>query len=122
MNESVPVQDQIEFSSVRDNFYRAAKLGLKAHIKWLDGKSYVARELLKNILLPMAMQGLEELGIAAPDRDEYLGIISERLISGVNGAAWQRAYVEKHNASMRELTKAYYNQQQTKLAVHEWTV
>jgi gamma-glutamyl:cysteine ligase YbdK (ATP-grasp superfamily) len=110
------------FDKARDNFYRAAQLGINAHLLWLDGKSYTAHELVKKILLPLAAQGLTDLDIAASDRDEYLGIINERVTARTNGANWQRAFVKKHGRNMYALTDKYREHQDDGQPVHEWTV
>jgi gamma-glutamyl:cysteine ligase YbdK (ATP-grasp superfamily) len=112
----------LQFDKARDNFYRAAQLGLRAHLHWLDDKSHPVTELLLNILLPMAQEGLDLLGVAASDSKEYLDIIRQRLETGTNGAVWQRAFVDKHGRDMQALTAAYFQHQHSGLPVHEWKV
>ncbi|MEJ2390416.1 MAG: glutamate--cysteine ligase [Gammaproteobacteria bacterium] len=122
VNLPTAVEWQLPFDKARDNFYRAAQLGLRAPLHWLDDKSYAASELLSKILLPLAFEGLERLGVAGSDRDEYLGIIRQRLESGTNGAVWQRAFVDRHGRDMQALTAAYFQHQQSGLPVHEWEI
>ena len=78
--------------------------------------------LLTEYLLPMAKDGLNQLGIDRQDISYYLGIIEQRIISGQNGAVWQRRYVKKHGKDMLALTRAYLKMQQSGQAVHEWTL
>ena len=121
-NLATPPEASLPFDKARDNFYRAAQLGLRAQLHWLDDKTYNSNELLLKVLLPMAQQGLEQLGVASSDSQEYLGIIQQRLQTGTNGAVWQRAFVTKHGRDMQALTAAYFQQQHGGLPVHEWRV
>ncbi len=113
---------RLEFNYVRDNFYRAARFGLGASFNWLDGRQVNARELLLEILLPLARSGLEQLGVATTDSREYLQIIEQRLRSNINGARWQRAWVEKHGRDMQALTQAYLKRQESGEPLHGWTI
>ena len=121
-NMSTAPEKLLEFDKARDNFYRAAQLGMNAHLLWLDGKSYSAYELVKKILLPMALEGLTNLNIASGDRNEYLGVIQERVSTRTNGATWQRAFVKKHGKDMFALTEKYREHQNSGLPVHKWTI
>ena len=120
--QALPIESQLEFDRARDNFYNAARLGLRSVCSWAQDKPIPMRELILKQLLPMAASGLDKLGIAHDDRDQYLGIICERVESGANGAHWQRAWVEKHGRDMAALTAAYVERQQTGEPVHDWTV
>lgn len=115
-----PIENQIPHSSTRDNFYAAARLGLKSSQRWLDGKDINARELILETLLPLAHKGLSSLGITDKDREKYLGIIYDRVKSGQNGTAWQRSFVEKHGRDMTQLTRAYIKNQNSGEPVHKW--
>lgn len=121
---------QMPFVQAKENFYLAAKHGLKGRIAWLSGsdkfnrstRSLPMKALLLDYLLPMARDGLCQLGIARQDIDYYLGIIEQRVRSGQNGAAWQRRYIEKNGKDMNALTLAYLKNQQSGQPVHEWEV
>ncbi|MBI1423386.1 MAG: glutamate--cysteine ligase [Gammaproteobacteria bacterium] len=122
IHQSMAPERQLHFDRARDNFYRAAQLGLRAQVHWLDAKMYPVAELLLKTLLPLAYEGLERLGVAASDSHEYLEIIRERLQTGTNGAVWQRAFVAKHGRDMQALTAAYFQHQHGGRPVHEWTI
>jgi len=122
INLTMPAELQLQFDKARDNFYRAAQLGLRAQLHWFENKTYPATELLLNVLLPMAQEGLHQLGVASSDIHEYLGIIQRRLETGSNGAVWQRAFVNKHGRDMQALTAAYFQHQNSDAPVHEWKV
>ena len=115
-------ESQLGFEHAKDNFYLAARKGLKATVHWFDGKPVSVHELLKDELLPLAYQGLQQLGVSTTDIKEYLGIIEQRLESGINGARWQRAYTAKHGMDMHGLTAAYLKRQESGEPVHTWTV
>jgi gamma-glutamyl:cysteine ligase YbdK (ATP-grasp superfamily) len=111
---------ELPFATARDNFYAAARDGLDAQLIWLDGRKGPVSSLLLDELIPLSRYGLGLLGIDAPDRDHYLGIVKARLNNACTGANWQRAYVARHGDDMQGLTEAYYQRQQSGLPVHEW--
>jgi CBS domain-containing protein/gamma-glutamylcysteine synthetase len=82
------VRDRIAFSEVKSNFLVAARNGLRAGFRWLDGSSRSAPELILEEALPLARVGLADAGVDPGDIDEYLGIIRERVESGTTGARW----------------------------------
>lgn len=112
----------IKFDKARDNFYAAARFGLRANLSWSNAEVLSVHELLEQQLLPMAESGLQQLGVDKHDRQTYLEVIAERLKSGMNGANWQRAFVSKHGADMTALTAAYLERQESGKPVHEWTI
>ena len=95
-----PIENQLPHSFTRDNFYAAARFGLRSSQRWINNEDINARDLILEKLLPLAHQGLTRLGISIEDSDKYLGIIHDRVKSGQNGAAWQRAFVKKHGRDM----------------------
>ena len=111
---------ELPFAQARDNFYKAARHGLQAHIGWLGGKRGTVQVLTQDVLLPLARQGLEQLDFDRNDVDDYLGIIEARVRTGRTGAAWQRAYVEKHGRDMQALTEAYLDRQRSGKPVDQW--
>ena len=115
-------EDQIDFPVVRQNFYNTGRYSLDASIHWLDGKLHPVGYLLSDQLLPMAYEGLRQLGINQVDADKYIKIIENRIMSGQNGARWQRKWVEKHGKDMDALSRAYLEHQHSQLPVHEWDI
>jgi gamma-glutamyl:cysteine ligase YbdK (ATP-grasp superfamily) len=122
MSAEVPPEQQLPFAIARDNFYAAAQHGMDAHVTWLDGQRSTVQHLLREQLLPMARQGLEQLEIDSDDINRYLGIIENRIHSGQTGSVWQRAYVERHGDDMAAMTNAYYAHQEQGAPVHEWNI
>ena len=111
----------LPFALARENFYEAARHGLDAEIHWLDnsGKRPVRHILAE--LVPIAAEGLAAQGMDEDLIEHYLDIISCRLASGRNGAAWQLAHFAKHR-DLHRLTATYLENQRTGRPVHEWAV
>lgn len=114
------VGDLISFYQARDNFYEAARFGLAANVTWRHEQSLPIKNLIKDSLLSLAREGLSILEVADELSKHYLSIIEDRLLSGQNGATWQRLYRAKHQCSFEELSCAYYDLQQTEMPVHKW--
>jgi len=115
-------EELMTFSVCRDNFYKAARLGLRTSIPWLNGETVPLSILFVEQLIPMARQGLMSMAIDVADIDLYLGIIEARVRSGRNGAGWQRDYVAKYGPNFNALTAAYLERQRQGAPVHEWTL
>jgi len=111
---------RLPFDIAKNNFYAAAREGIEAEVEWLERRSANLRQVLADDLFPRAAQGLAALGITAAETDRWLGIIADRLRTGQTGAAWQRAWVERHGQDPRALTAAYLERQESGLPVHQW--
>ncbi|GBE11169.1 carboxylate-amine ligase YbdK [bacterium BMS3Bbin12] len=118
----VPPEHELAFACARDNFYAAARFGLRANVGWFGERRGPVQALLLDELLPAARRGLRRLELDAADADEYLGIIEARVRTARNGTAWQRAWVERHGRDPAALTAAYLERQGAGAPVHEWTV
>src|SRR5262249_29174278 len=82
------VNPLMRFDDAKDNFFNAARYGLKSQIVWIDGESYRARRLILEKLLPMARRGLQDSQLAADDVERFLGIIEARVTNERTGAQW----------------------------------
>ncbi len=118
----MPPERELPFHLARDNFYRAARSGLTASVQWLGGASGTMSELCRELLLPEARAGLIGLGIDRDEAEHWLGIIEARVTTGRNGAAWQRAWVQRHGPDMHGLAEAYLERQESGTPVHAWAV
>ncbi len=117
-----PPEAQLPFSQVRDNFYLAARHGLQAQIRWLDGQRGTVAALLEREVLAMARAGLRLLEVAPDEIRRFMGVVEARVRTGQNGAAWQRRWVAKHGREMVALTAAYAERQWRGEPVHGWDV
>ncbi len=114
------LENLLGFMRARSNFYAAARLGLGAEVRWLDGKPVRVDQLILQQLLSKARLGLALLSVDRAESDHWLGIIEARVKTKMNGAAWQRAWVVRHGRDMAALSLAYLERQESGLPVHEW--
>jgi len=115
------IEDEIDFSVARDNFYAAARDGLSAQLTW-KSKKLSAQTLLKDELIPLAKQGLESLGLDTQDIEYYLGIIAMRVATGQTGSRWQKQCMQIFKGDFQAMTMQYLEHQQSGRPVHEWTL
>ena len=120
------ISKRLNFDDAKENFFAAARHGLNAQLKWLDGKSLSASALILNSLLPLARMGLKESKIDSSDIDKYLGIVDARVRSGQTGAQWMLnsfASLNRHQpADMRlsTLTSTILARQKEDKPVKDW--
>lgn len=79
---------EITFSSVKSNFYKAARHGLQSELD-IFGKHIGAEELCLDTLLPMAEKGLRDQQVDEKVISTYLGVIQNRIAKQQTGASWQ---------------------------------
>jgi gamma-glutamyl:cysteine ligase YbdK (ATP-grasp superfamily) len=118
-NEEEP---SLPFPEAKDNFYLAAKNGLDAHVNWNHGEKHRMRHLVLKQLLPRARDGLSKLEVDEPDIDAYLGVIEQRVASGLTGAEWQRRFMRKHPDEFKRMTATYLENQLRGEPVHQWEI
>jgi len=123
------IAKRLSFDAAKENFFAAARYGLNAQLRWLDGKRFSATSLILNELLPLARVGLKETGVDAGEIDKYLGILEGRVRSGQTGAQWMLnslASLEEHRGHepidmrTRTLTSTIIARQKEGKPVHEW--
>ena len=116
----------MEFEHAQQNFVTAARQGLGATLVWFEGVEMPAAQLILERLLPAAAAGLDRVGIAATDRDRYLGVIEQRVRSGRTGSRWMLqslAAMRDHGTPaerLNALTAAIVTRQTENRPVHEW--
>ena len=112
--------DEIPFAEARRNFYRAARHGLDAQVRWRGGEVGQLKDLLLRELLPRARLGLLGENIPEPEVHEFLNIVAERVERRQTGAHWMRAWLAKHGKDERALVLAYLERQTEGAPVHQW--
>jgi hypothetical protein len=124
-----PLWTQMSFAAAEENFYAGAKEGMAAKLYWPGIGSVTPDELTLRTLLPLAHQGLRELGMADDARERYLGVIEQRCLTRRNGANWQRAVVsdlERHGVdradALAAMFRRYVEHSHAGDPVHEWPV
>ena len=119
------INKQMDFESVRYNFYAAAQMGLDANFKWM-GRVRSAKDILLTKFIPWAYEGLQSMEVDQDDIDRLLGVIVERVRKRNNGATWAiRNFTTLLQQSTRaeasvSITRALYNLQNQALPVHTW--
>lgn len=76
-----------DFRVSKDNFIKAARTGLNSVFEWY-GKSYSAKELLLDKLIPQAEEGLKKSNVAPKDIEKYLGVFEKRVEAEITGSSW----------------------------------
>ena len=115
----------MSFDDCKGNFTAAARQGLKAQFRWINGRDYTARTLILDQLLPQAREGLRSRDVDPGDIDLYLGVIEERVHSGQTGAQWALDSLAgmkegSRDARYRALVASTYEQQRSGKPVHQW--
>ena len=115
----------LPFEAAKQNFSAAARYGLEANLRWVDGRTVPASTLISEQLLPLARRGLTERGLDAADIDRYLGVVEERVASGRTGARWaldSLAELRAENPGTRHrlLVRAMLDHQTRNEPVHTW--
>ena len=125
-DEERPLWSQMSFSAAEENFHACARAGIDARVYWPGVGEVPAAELVLRRLLPMAHDGLERWGVAAADRERYLGIIERRCVELRNGASWQAATFHKlyeqldRGDALREMTVRYRELMHSNEPAHSW--
>lgn len=121
----------LPFQYAENNFYRAAQKGLAARLIWPSTRQTQLQEMpVREIIaetLPLAEQGLDELGVDRQEIDKVSGNIKARLASGMTGALWQRRMLRKlkqgHDIeqSLTGLVENYNREYQKQISISEWS-
>lgn len=121
------VRERIDFGDAKSNFLAAARNGLKAGFRWLDGAPRSAPELILEHGLPLAESGLRGAGVSDEDIERYLGVVRTRVETGTTGARWitrslrgmkdQGTRFERFAA----VTAGLVARQKTGVPCHEWS-
>ena len=121
------IRKHIEYSDLRENFGRAARLGIESDCIWLKGKKMHVADLLKKELIPLAEHGLKLCKINKTDINKYMGVIKERVKKKTNGACWMldsysnllKTKVSKDEV-LTVLTHSIMKNQKTNTPIAKW--
>ncbi|WP_420386751.1 CBS domain-containing protein [Roseivirga sp.] len=84
------ISSKMDFDDARSNFIKAARMGLGAQFKWMNGQRIPSKQLILNELLPIAREGLDKAKIPGKEYEPYLDIIQKRVESERTGSQWLR--------------------------------
>ncbi len=117
-----PPESQLPFEHCKNNFYTCAKNGLNSNIQWFQQQIGI-RELLTDQLIPQAKQTLINKGVDKDEVGYYLDeVISSRVLSGQNGANWQKCFVKKYGKDFQGLTDKYLENQTKGDPIYKWKI
>jgi len=108
------------FTDAKNNFYRAAQLGLKHKTRWFSNKTDTLQKIILDKLLLEAETGLYKLGIDQADSKRYLSVIEQRVEQNRTGSEWQLNFLNAHQDDRTLLTLNYLKNQVSGRPVHEW--
>jgi len=120
------IERKMTFDEAKENFFSAARHGLKAPITWLGMHSQTSASLILGHLLPLAREGLRYARVDGGDR--LLGIIEERVRREQNGSLWAlRSFASMSDQVTKEqrsqaLVEATLANQKSGQPVHLWPV
>ena len=127
MSQKYPdITQVLRFSNARNNFLQACRTGLECHFNWINGESIAATDLIKNELLPIAADGLQQAGVDQADVDKYLGVILKRVESKQTGAKWAIKSITEMDKEIhpdervRSIVAEMEKQQNTDAPIHSW--
>jgi len=115
-----PPENSMPFADAKDNFYRAAQLGLKHKSRWSGNKTASLKNIILDKLLDEAETGLYKLGVNQEDSQRYLSVIEQRVEKNKTGSQWQLEFLNTHQDDSALLTLNYLKRQKSGLPVHEW--
>jgi CBS domain-containing protein len=120
------VPKRLDFDDAKANFVAAGRYGLKAGFTWFDNQAINAQELILDVLLPIAREGLLEATVDEDDVTRLLNIIEGRVSTGRTGAWWLVHSFQQMKAAgtsderLVALTAATADRQGSGRPVHEW--
>ena len=122
-----PLWTRMSFTTATENFLDCAKHGLEATVYWPGLGELPVVELIQRHLLPLAADGLRELGVEEDEIIRYLDVLSRRCVTEQNGASWQvdalRTYEERgldRPEALRAMARDYAHHMNIGNPVHEW--
>ena len=124
-----PLWSQMSFQAAEENLHAGARHGFGAQLYW-PGIGWVPPdELVLRRLLPLAYEGLAEMGVSSRAAERYLGVIERRCLARRTGASWQRdavAALERRgmdrDKALAGMLARYLELSCAGMGVHEWVV
>jgi hypothetical protein len=123
---------KMPFEYAHYNFYRAAQDGLDAKILWPTAdqnslKEHCISDIIKQVL-PMATDGLQELGVDANEIDRLMQVIEHRLATKQTGSVWQLKHLQKLEGrldkpeALKQLMFDYMIHSDSGIPVSKWLI
>ncbi|HMB67797.1 MAG TPA: glutamate-cysteine ligase family protein [bacterium] len=123
------VRAVLGFDQAKSNFLAAARQGLEAQFEWIGGCVLPASTLIREQLVPMAREGLQEARVDRDDIERFLDVIEQRVDRRQTGATWllgsygnMKEGGIKMGEIMGALVSATLSRQKEGNPVHEWSL
>jgi len=120
------------FEYAHRNFYRAAQDGVEATLLWptvcAGGPKEIGACPLAEELLPIAEEGLAQVGVEPQEIQALFGVIRQRIRAKMTGARWQLAVLSQlegrmdREAALSCMLEHYMAGSQSGIPVSEWSV
>lgn len=117
---------KFDFDIVKVNFMKACRMGMGGLFRWVNNEVYSAQDLVTEVLIPIAKDGLDKAGVSKKDSEKYLKIIHERTKTGRSGSQWMiDSVVNMKNRGTKEekmiaITAGMAKRQKANRPVHRW--
>lgn len=114
-----------DFKVAKENFIKAARTGLNSVFEWY-GKSYSAKELLLDKLIPQAEEGLKKSNVAPKDIEKYLSVFEKRVEADMTGSSWTVKNYRKlsklygQTVAEKELVNQMLEYQYLNIPLYKW--
>ena len=129
VHERRPLWSRMSFEQADEAFQQCARWGLEARVSWPRVGRVRVADLLREQLIPLAVEGLRDLGADREVAEHYGEILTGRARTGRNGARWQIDTVtslEVRGAgrpeALAEMTRLYRKGVDSGDPVHDWPV
>ena len=120
-------EQYFDFKDVRHNFLKAAQHGLSNEFNWL-GEMKSASRLILDDLIPLAIRGLDSIGVSGEEADKYLQTIVKRVEAKQTGSNWIVNSLRNLNRSnsvndtILMITERMNDYCQSNTPVHQWEI
>lgn len=114
-------ENVISFDDAVLNFYQASRQSFFCNVRWIDGKMHDMKDLLQYEIFPHVKQALLKRGIDKGEVEYYMDeVMYPRIVKGVNGSIWQKAFIHMNGKRFQELLETYAKNQKSGKPIHEW--
>ena len=130
-NRMKKITHVLPFEKMNTNFYRAAQFGMDATLDWPTANNRSLKRIkastLAKQLLPVAADGLSQLGVTEAEINTLLSCILGRVENKITGARWQLSALAKfekelpRNDALKQMLIAYLKHSDSKKPVHQWS-
>ena len=122
--KDLEISAAMPFEQAKNNFIKAARYGTDTFMYW-EGRKYALPQLIQEVFIPIAQNGLMSMGITESQINEYLNIIESRILNQT-GSEWtirQFRKLKLNNSTdqaLISLTRALHENQISGSPLKEW--